>query len=254
MQQPFLLDFDANRNAVLEPDHERSKVNYHFHRKLLFAFITKDAIKQFLIVYPHRLIGQFDCFEGKTPIYEVEIGQEKITFCQAKLGAAAATELLDWLISYGVKQILTIGSAGTLVDLPEGYFLLPTKAIRDEGTSFHYMEASNFVDLNSAYLSRIEFLMKQNGLKAKKVLTWTTDGFFRETAQKVQQFRKLGAACVEMECAAMAACAQFRRVDFAQILFTADSLSSIECHKDRGWGLDAHETALTLAAKIIADV
>lgn len=139
MQQPFLLDFDVNKNAVLEPDHERSKVNYHFHRKLLFAFITNDAIKQFLTAYPHRLIGQFDCFEGKTPIYEVELGQEKITFCQAKLGAAAATELLDWLISYGVKQILALGSAGTLVDLPEGYFLLPTKAIRDEGTSFHYV-------------------------------------------------------------------------------------------------------------------
>ncbi|CAM3180966.1 hypothetical protein LABO110987_06995 [Lactobacillus bombicola] len=51
----------------------------------------------------------------------------------------------------------------------------------------------------------------------------------------------------------MAACAQFRRVDFAQILFTADSLSNIECHNDRGWGLDAHETVLTLAAKIIAE-
>lgn len=56
-----------------------------------------------------------------------------------------------------------------------------------------------------------------------------------------------------MGCAAMAACAQFRRLDFAQILFTADSLSNIECHKDRGWGLEAHETALTLAAKIIAE-
>ncbi len=56
--------------------------------------------------------------------------------CQAPLGAPAATQLLEWLIAYGVEKVLTVGTAGALVDLPENTMLLPTRAIRDEGTSF----------------------------------------------------------------------------------------------------------------------
>lgn len=251
MSKPFLLDFDSTPGAVLEPDHERNETHYHFHAKLLFAFLTQEAIDDFLAQRPHRVLGHFDCFGKVTLIYEVEMPKEKITLCQAMLGAPAAVQILDWLISYGVKQILAIGSAGTLVDLPENYFLVPTKTIRDEGTSFHYMEPGNFVDLRSAFLTKTENLMVQNGFKVKEVTTWTTDGFFRETARKVKQFKKLGAACVEMECAAMAACAQFRQADFAQILFTADSLNDIEDHQERGWGKDAHGKGLELATSIL---
>ncbi|MDF7639099.1 nucleoside phosphorylase [Lactobacillus sp. ESL0791] len=249
MDKPFLLDFDASPNAVLEPDHE--ELHYHFPDKLLFAFITPEAIAAFLKKYPYCEIGVFECFEGKTKVYEVQLGQEKIAFCQAKIGAAAATQLLDWLISYGVKQILAIGSAGAITAIPENYFLVPTKAIRDEGTSFHYALPADFIDLRSNFLTKVEHLMAETGFKVKEIMTWTTDGFFRETANKVKKFRKLGASCVEMECAAMAACTQFRQVEFAQILFTADSLSDIEQHEDRGWGMGAHEQALELAAAIL---
>ncbi|BDR60651.1 hypothetical protein KIM322_09120 [Lactobacillus xylocopicola] len=160
--------------------------------------------------------------------------------------------LLDWLISYGVRQVLAVGSAGALVELPENYFLLPTRAIRDEGTSFHYLAPGNFVDLQSPFLAQIKKLLSEINFKVREVTTWTTDGFFRETTNKVQQFKQLGAACVEMECAALAACAQFRQVDFAQLLFTADSLSKPEEYEARGWGKDAHGRALTLAGQVLA--
>lgn len=251
MSKPFLLDFDSDQQAVIEPDHERDENHYQFQPKLLFAFLTQKAIDNFLVQYAHKVIGVFKCFDKSTPVYEVEMPNGKISLCQAMLGAPAATELLDWLISFGVRQVLAIGSAGTLVDLPENYFLVPTKAIRDEGTSFHYMEPGNFVDLHSDFLTKTEKLMNQNNFKVKEVMTWTTDGFFRETVKKVSHFKNLGASCVEMECAAMAACAQFRKADFAQILFTADSLSDIQNHVVRGWGRDAHELALELTAKII---
>ncbi|WEV38086.1 nucleoside phosphorylase [Lactobacillus sp. ESL0680] len=254
MSKPFLTQFDPNPSAVLDPDHERAELDYHFPKKLLFAFITSEAIANFLSQYPYRKLGHYDCFEGETPIYEVNLGNEKITFCQAKIGAAAAVELLDWLIGYGVRQVIAIGSSGVLVDLPENYFLVPIKAIRDEGTSFHYAPAGNFISLEGPYLRRVEELMQQNNFKVKEVTTWTTDGFFRETPAKVKQFKELGASCVEMECAALATCANFRQVDFAQILFTADSLSDLEKHEDRSWGRDAHELALQLAAQILAKI
>ena len=254
MKDPFLLEFDPELEAVLEPNHEKKINNFHFQPKLLFAFLTPDVIGDFLARHPHKKIGFFDCFEGETPIYEVDLDEEKITFCQAKIGAAAAVMLLDWLISYGVKQILAIGSAGCLVELPENYFLVPTRAIRDEGTSFHYMKPGTYIDLKSEFLTKTKKLLSQEGFKVEEVTTWTTDGFFRETVKKVKQAKELGASSVEMECAAMAACAQFREADFAQILFTADSLKDLENHDDRGWGRDAHEAAINLAANIISKI
>lgn len=254
MSEPFLLNFDTSPKAVLEPEHEKEINHFHFQPKLLFAFLTTAAINKFLACYSHKQVGFFECFEGKTPIYEVDLDGAKFTLCQSKMGAAAAVQLLDWLIGYGVKQILAIGSAGCLVDLPENYFLVPTKAIRDEGTSFHYLKPGTYIDLKSEFLTKTEKLLNQEGFKVEEVTTWTTDGFFRETVKKVKQAKELGASCVEMECAAMAACAQFREADFAQILFTADSLKDIENHDDRGWGRDSHEAAINLAANIISKI
>lgn len=129
MSKPFLMQFDPNPSAVLEPDHEQAELDYHFPKKLLFAFITSETIAEFLAGHEHREIGVFECFEGATQIYEVQLETETVTFCQAKIGAAAAVELLDWLIGYGVRQVIAIGSAGVLVDLPENYFLVPIRAI-----------------------------------------------------------------------------------------------------------------------------
>ena len=136
-QQPFILDFDKNAHAVIEPDHDQE--SFHFHSRLLYAFAPKEEIDLFLDKHLHRTIGMFDSVSFTPKIYEVEINGKFFTLCQAPLGAPAATQLLDWLISYGVKEVLAVGIAGALIDLPENAMLLPTRAIRDEGTSFHYM-------------------------------------------------------------------------------------------------------------------
>lgn len=250
-EQPYILDFDDNPHAVLEPNHDNYP--FHFHAKLLYAFVPEEEINAFLDQHLHRTIGEFDSVSFTPKIYEVQLGNELVTLCQAPLGASAAVQLLDWLIGYGVKEVLTVGTAGVLVDLPENVMLLPKKAIRDEGTSFHYMEPGRFVDLNSDFLDKVERVMKKLDLSYKEVITWTTDGFFRETPKKVNQFKELGATTVEMECAALAACTQFREVDFAQILFTADSLADINEHDNRNWGEESHRTSLEVGIKILIE-
>lgn len=55
MSKPFLLDFDSTPRAVLEPDHERNETHYHFHAKLLFAFLTQEAIDDFLAQHLHLI-------------------------------------------------------------------------------------------------------------------------------------------------------------------------------------------------------
>lgn len=85
-----------------------------------------------------------------------------------------------------------------------------------------------------------------------EVTTWTTDGFYRETIELVNHYRKQGVATVEMECAALAACSQFRNVDFAQILFTADSLKDVDNYDERDFGINSHLKVLKIATKVMA--
>ena len=251
-EQPFILDFDKNPHAVLEPNHDQEP--FHFHPRLLYAFVPEKEINTFLDQHLHRTLGEFESCSFNTKIYEVQIDNEFFTLCQAPLGAPAAVQLLEWLITYGVGKVLTFGTSGALNDLPENEMLLVKRAIRDEGTSFHYMEPGQFVDLDRDFLNQVEDVLSELNLKYDEITTWTTDGFFRETPKKVAQFRQLGAATVEMECAGLAACAKFRKVDFAQILFTADTLADMENYDERDWGSESHSLGLEIGSKVLTKI
>ena len=80
-----------------------------------------------------------------------------------------------------------------------------------------------------------------------EVKTWTTDGFYRETLEMVQYRKEEGCQVVEMECSALAACAEFREVIWAMLLFTADTLSNPHKYQERKWGKASVSTALELA-------
>ena len=248
-EERCILQIDKDPEAVIEPDYEKQP--FKFHSKLLFAFVPKEDIDNFLEQVPHKVLGSYDTISFQPDIYEIERNGEYFTLCQAPLGGPASVQLLDWLISYGVKQVLTVGNAGALTDLPENEMLLVKRAIRDEGTSFHYMEPGQFIDLNQGFLKQVEDVLATLDLKYDEITTWTTDGFFRETPKKDAHFRQLGAATVEMECASLAACAQFRKVDFAQILFTADTLADIDNYDERDWGYESHSAGLEIGSKVL---
>lgn len=85
---------------------------------------------------------------------------EDVCLCQAPVGAAAATQLMDWLIGYGVQEIITSGCCGALTEFKENVFLIPNKALRDEGTSYHYMMPSRFVEIDKRAIKAIKRLLR----------------------------------------------------------------------------------------------
>lgn len=246
----FLLDYDDNSKAVLEPNHE--ELNYHFDYPMIYAFLEKEVIANFLVGIWHREVGRFETVSFSPSVYEIEVDGKKFNLCQAPLGAPAATQLLDWLISHGTKKVLAIGSAGSLVNLPENNFFLVKKAIRDEGTSFHYLPAGNEIELNEKFREDLLANAKKEKINLPEVTTWTTDGFFRETESKMDKALSLGAQLVEMECSGMAACSEFRGIEFAQILFTADTLAAQDGHEERTWGRAGKQRALELAVTLLS--
>ena len=251
-EEPFILDFDLNKKAVIEPGVEN--LQYKFHEKLLFAFVPDDEIKSFLDKHSHKTLGKFKTVSFRPKVYEVKINNQLITLCQAPVGASASTKFLDWLINYGVKQVLSVGNAGALDNLPENTMFVPQEAIRGEGTSFYYKEPSKIIALDKNFVRRVENEIKNLGFQYEKGTTWTTDGFFRETPNQVLQAKKLGAKTVEMECSALAACAEFRNISFAPTLFTADSLADMDNYDNRNWGHDSYSVSLNIGSQVLASL
>ena len=69
-EQPFILNFDSNHHAVIEPDHDQAP--FRFHSRLLYAFVPKNEIDAFLDQHLHRTIGEFESVSFSPKIYEVE--------------------------------------------------------------------------------------------------------------------------------------------------------------------------------------
>lgn len=246
-----ILEYDTNPKAVIMPDHEDLRL--HLPKKAVFAFLG-SCIDDYAKEQNARVVEEFVSATKNYPIYVLEAGGEDICLVQAPVGAAAAAQLMDWLIGYGVEKIITAGSCGALVDLPENTFLIPNKALRDEGASYHYLPPSRFVDINQEALGAIECVLSKKGLPFIECTTWSTDGFYRETHDKVQYRREEGCAVVEMECSALAAVAQMRGAMFGQLLYTADSLANVHDYDERDWGADSVRKALYLCLDIIAEM
>lgn len=238
-----ILEFDTDTTAVIAPTHEG--LNLKLPQKAVFAFLG-DYIEKYAKKHSCTQAGLFVSSTKSYPIYITQYEGTDICFCQAPVGAAAAVQILDWLIGYGVTEIISTGSCGVLEHFPENVFLVPVKALRDEGTSYHYAKPSRFIELNTAAIQTIKATLNNRGLPYTEVITWSTDGFFRETKAKVAYRKAEGCSIVEMECAALAACAQLRSAVWGELLFTADTLADSESYNERDWGIASYERALQL--------
>ena len=109
---------------------------------------------------------------------------------------------------------------------PRAGVIIPTRAIRDEGTSYHYAPANDYIDVNKKYIPEFIQVLEECGYPYVMGTTWTTDAFYRETRGKVAKRKEMGAVCVEMECSAMQAMCDFRGVEFFQFLYAGDNLDS----------------------------
>lgn len=246
-----ILEFDDNPQAVIMPTHEDLELN--LPTRCVYAFLGEE-IERYASSVGAEKVGEFVSATKTYPVYVMEYQGEEICLAQAPVGSAAAAQFMDWLIGYGVKQIISTGTCGVLVDIPENVFLIPTRALRDEGASYHYVAPSRYIDMNKLALGAIERTLKQKKILYEEVITWSTDGFYRETPDKVAYRIEEGCSVVEMECASLAAVAQLRGAIWGLLLFTADSLADIDNYNQRNWGSEAFDKALEICLDIIVQM
>ena len=125
------------------------------------------------------------------------------------------------------KRYIVFGGAGCLdKEIAHGKVMVPTDAYRDEGTSYHYAPASDYIEVkNSAIVARF---MEDNGIPCIMGKTWTTDAFYRETLDNFKKRKADGCISVEMECAALQAMCDFRDLEFYTFFTSGDLLDAPE--------------------------
>ena len=195
---------------------------------------------------------------GKTPIYLIESDNKRIAFFRTFVGAPITTALIeDSTVELDCDKYVLFGGAGCLnKEIAHGKVMVPTAAYRDEGTSYHYAPASDYIDILNSKI--VEKFMSENKIPYVLGQTWTTDSFYRETRNNFEKRKADGCISVEMESAGGQAMGTFRNLDL-YVFFTSGDLldapewdSRFEADGDKGQHDVGHfRMALELAKYVV---
>ena len=194
-------------------------VDYVKNKKINRCYIIfYDSPEQNEFLNKLKVIFNFHSGSTITKVFEYNNNLIAIS----PLGGPAAANLMEEISVFGINEFIAVGSAGCLEPSIKEKFVLIDKAIRDEGTSYHYIKPSTYIETDNSLNREIEQYLQKNNFDYIKATTWTNDAYYRETKQKIEMAKKLGAVAVEMECASWCAVAKFRKFKFAQLLYFSD--------------------------------
>jgi uridine phosphorylase len=152
--------------------------------------------------YAARRSAHWACYH--TRMWEWTVGGIHYGIVGHAVGSSFSVLVAEQLFASGCKLLLSVTSAGQIADIaPPPYYILVARALRDEGTSYHYLPAATFAEADAALIAVATEGLVQAGCRVHVGDTWTTDAPFRETAQSIAMRRDAGILAVEMEAAAL---------------------------------------------------
>ena len=185
-----------------------------YFEDLLEAFIERYGAEQ-IEIYPTEV--------QEYPVYLAQVEGYEVCATLGCSGASAAARQADFLYGHGAQTIISCGTCDVLdEELEGGTIVLPVRALRDEGASYHYVPASRYIDLQDKYVSKARSILMQRGIPYTKCVTWTTDAPYRASYEMVDYRKNEGCRIVEMQCAAVAAVAQCRQKGYGCILYAGE--------------------------------
>jgi uridine phosphorylase len=244
-----ILEFDPAPTAVIEPA-QSVGAPVDIPPAVVLCFF-QDIIERAVRDDAARIVAHLRSEIGTNPVYELDYGGRRLGLVHPGVGAPLAAGFLEELIARGCRAFVACGGAGVLVpDLAVGHVVVPTAAVRDEGTSYHYLPPGRRVPATPRAVDAIVATLERHGVPYIAGLTWTTDALYRETRDRMARRVAEGCLVVEMEAAAFFAVAAFRGVSFGQLLYAGDDLSG-EAWDARGW--DSHATGRELLFRLAAE-
>lgn len=165
------------------------------------------------------------------------------------IGSPVAAVMLEDLIALGATEVLSIGTTGALQQGAQiGDIVLCDRAIRDEGTSHHYLPPASHAHASPALTARTAAALDARALSYCTGTSWTTDAPYRETITEARHYQQQGVQCVEMEAAALFAVAEHRGAHVASLLTVSDSLAEMS------WEPAFHSEGLFDSLQLLFDV
>lgn len=158
------------------------------------------------------------------------------------VGASFAVLVAEELFVSGCQLLISMTSAGQIVPmgLPP-YFVLIEKALRDEGTSYHYLPPAPYSQIDPTLLTCLESAFDGASVRVLRGATWTTDAPFRETEHAIAYARSEGILGVEMEAAALYAFAQVKGKAVVCFAHITNQMAQIEGDFEKGLDQGSHD-------------
>lgn len=220
-----LEEFDETITSTFDP-YEVENVVEGFPKVGVTCF-SKKLFDQLVNTFNGIEIALSSNGNGKLPIYKIKYEGHDIALILSRVGAPACIVQYEELFAMGLEKLVVFGTCGALdKTIDDLAIIIPNKAIRDEGTSYHYLKASREIDVNPKYQEEFIKLLNEHNYSYITGKVWTTDAPYRETRNKVLKRKEEGCICVDMECSAIAALAKFRNKEIFQFFYAADNLDA----------------------------
>lgn len=188
-----------------------------------------------------------------TDLYEFDEAGIRFGIIGCAVGASFAVLLAEELFVSGCRLLISMTSAGQIMPPlqhtgPPPYFVVIDRALRDEGTSYHYLPPADFADADPRLVDATTRALIALGLPAYQGAAWTTDAPFRETAAAIERCRALGILAVEMEAAALYAFARARGQPVLCLAHVTNQMAVNAGDFDKGEADGAHASLRVIAA------
>ena len=185
-----------------------------------------------------------------TELYSFEHKKSRYGIVGCAVGAPFAVLVAEELFASGCKLVISVTSAGQIVPIEAPpYFVIIERALRDEGTSYHYMAPTDYSIADAALIALARDSLGAGGVTARVGAAWTTDAPFRETAGAIDAARAAGIFAVEMEAAALYAFAAARNRSVLCLAHVTNQMASVEGDFEKG-AADGAEVSLTVISLI----
>ena len=180
-----------------------------------------------------------------TDLFEFEHTGERFGIIGCAVGASFAVLIAEQLFVSGCRFLVSMTSAGQIVQqAPPPYFMLIDRALRDEGTSYHYLPPAEFVAADERLVEATMTALARSALPIVRGASWTTDAPFRETAAAIAYSRTRRVLAVEMEAAGLYAFAHARRKAVLCFAHVTNQMAVVEGDFEKG---DADGSAASLS-------
>lgn len=244
--------FDNKSEAIISPE------SFYGEQKhicdVAIATFSREIYPSVLEKYSNEQIGEIRAANRCRPIHLLTVGGQKVIFYLSELGSTlAATDVIDVHWMTGANKFIMFGSAGALdKEATTGKYVIPTQAYRDEGMSYHYAPAADYIDIRNA--DTLADIFEKLNLPYVKGKVWTTDAIYRETRNLVEQRKSEGCIAVEMELAGVQAVCDFYGLQLYHYVVTGDIVDSPQYTPDglhqANHSLDKFYVALEIAKSL----